>query len=103
MVIPMVEDMEDMARDLLTLARRTLSRTEELQRLIPRLIPRLMLKQDSALEAMEDSTGEVCMEASVVLVWEVWAWDMEDMEDCTEEVCMAVVFMVAMDSGRINY
>merc|ERR1711936_32857 len=75
MVIPMEEDMADMARDLLTLERTTLSRTEELQR----LIPRLMLKQDLALE--------------------VWAWDMEDMEDCTEEVCMAVVFMVAMDSG----
>ena len=26
--------------------------------------------------------------------------DMEDMEDCMEVVCMAVVFMVAMDSGR---
>ena len=24
----------------------------------------------------------------------------QDMEDCTEVVCMAVVFMVAMDSGR---
>ena len=40
MAIPM-EDMADMARDLLTLARTTLSQTEELQR----PIPRLMLKQ----------------------------------------------------------
>merc|ERR1719510_1262692 len=67
-LVILTEAMEAMARDLLTLARTTLSRTEELRRRIPRLIPRLTLKQDLDLEAMEDSTEEVCMEASVVLV-----------------------------------
>merc|ERR1711881_570641 len=97
----LMEDMAGMARDQPTLARTTLltplSRTEELQR----LIPRLMLKQDLALEAMGSGALEgLGLGASEVMVSEVWALDMEGMEDCTEEVYMAEVFMVAMDSGR---
>ena len=117
MVIP-TEDMAAMARDPLTLARTTLSRTEEL----PRLTPRPMPKQDLDLEATDLEVWEDSgLEDSGVMVsgdmaLEVWAWDtvmfcclrflhnkiffsQEDLED-TEEVCMAVVFMVAMDSGR---
>merc|ERR1711974_393087 len=76
-----MEGMSGMARGLLTLARTTsltpLSPTEELQR----LIPRLMLKQvlASVLGVWED----LGLGASEVMVLEVWAWDMEVMEDCT--------------------
>ena len=75
MVIPM-EDMEDMARDPQTLARTTsltlLSQTEELLR----LIPRLMLKQVLALvlEALAMGSGvweDLGLAASEVMVLEV--------------------------------
>ena len=76
-----MEGMAGMARGPLTLARTTsltpLSPTEELQR----LIPRLMLKQVLALvlEALAMGLGvweDLGLGASEVMVLEVWAWDM---------------------------